>query len=197
MTVVEIVSIIIFSTVGAIKGTGDYSGQGNKDLYLNIYAGASKVENASSSWKVAHGGSIGYFIHPNIDIGIESLTTRTSMLTSDRSWEYTDTPVLFKVNFHTDLILPGLYFGAMLGKSLRELTYSGKSGDSYETNSTAYGFRFGNEFSVSTAFKMGVNLTYLNVAKSIETISENDTSTSITFDKFDYLVLLTEFKYYF
>ena len=197
MTIVEIVSIIIFSTVGAIKGTGDYSEQGDKGLYLNIYGGVSKVEKASSNWKIAHGGSIGYFIHPKIDIGIESLTTSSSILTSDRSWEYTDTPVLFKVNYHSDLIIPGLYFGAMLGRSLRELTYSDKSGDSYKSNSAAYGFRLGNEFSVSNAFKMGVNLTYLNVAKSIETVSENDTSTSVTFDKLDYLVLLTEFKYYF
>ena len=187
MSIIEIVAAILFLSVGLINGTGDYSNSKEKGLYLGLNGGVAKNSNDNSSrWEVAHGGAIGYFLTPNLDIGIEVITTKREEEVLAESWTYSSTPILLKLDLQYIQVIPGAHIGLRVGTSSRKQYTEAITNNPYLAQSFTYGVSTGYEYTFSRGISIGIKALYLHLNK-----------TDKTFEEENYLIALTEFKYIF
>ena len=195
LTIIEIVAAILFVGVGLVNGTGNYSNSKEKGLYLSLNGGVAK--NSNSSWEVAHGGAIGYFITPNLDIGLEVITTKRVEEVLATSWTYSSTPILLKLDLQSTVVIPGAHIGIRVGTSSRKQYTEAITNNPYLAQSFTYGVSTGYEYTFSRGISIGIKALYLHLNQTDKTFEEGGINTSVVFKQEDYLMALTEFKYIF
>jgi hypothetical protein len=201
VSIVEIIAIIIFTSVGAIKGTGDYSGPKDKGTYLNLYIGSSINSGVeSNNSEIVHGGSVGFYFNQSVEIGLEALTTKsynTNQIGQGPEWVYTETPVLLKLQYHSTSFLPGFFLGLLGGFSIRDLSYEGSTADSFQEKTLTYGGRIGYELFSYKSINIGISTTFLHLDSSSKQYLMSDGLSKASIEKADYVMALAEINYLF
>lgn len=159
--------------------------------------GLARGDYKEAKSQVAYGGSLGYFINKDWEIGLTVFSTKEEEEALGKTWIYRDTPVLLKSNFFQHDLVPGLYYGLKIGIVSRDLTYAGKENDSYSATSFAYGAELGYRHHFLDSLSLGLSGSFIKANKTEKVVREGGNDVTITFKKVSYRSLLMELLYHF